>query len=88
MPRGRRRPLRFANPGASEVQMVSAFDREQRVRPVLCLFEGVATGAARPDVTNLRPMIGPSSSAHRSEFGCELIGPRLRTKRRTMDEEP
>jgi acetolactate synthase-1/2/3 large subunit len=36
----------FANPGTSEMQMVSAFDRERRVRPVLCLFEGVATGAA------------------------------------------
>src|SRR5579875_491590 len=36
----------FANPGTSEMQMVSAFDREPRVRPVLCLFEGVATGAA------------------------------------------
>jgi acetolactate synthase-1/2/3 large subunit len=36
----------FANPGTSEMQMVSAFDREPRVRAVLCLFEGVATGAA------------------------------------------
>jgi acetolactate synthase-1/2/3 large subunit len=36
----------FANPGTSEMQMVAAFDREPRVRPVLCLFEGVATGAA------------------------------------------
>lgn len=36
----------FSNPGTSEMQMVSAFDREPRVRPVLCLFEGVATGAA------------------------------------------
>ena len=36
----------FANPGTSEMQMVSAFDREPRVRPILCLFEGVATGAA------------------------------------------
>ena len=36
----------FTNPGTSEMQMVSAFDREQRVCPVLCLFEGVATGAA------------------------------------------
>ncbi|MGD0762877.1 MAG: acetolactate synthase large subunit [Roseiarcus sp.] len=36
----------FTNPGTSEMQVVSAFDREQRVRPVLCLFEGVATGAA------------------------------------------
>lgn len=36
----------FCNPGTSEMQMVAAFDREPRVRPVLCLFEGVATGAA------------------------------------------
>ena len=36
----------FSNPGTSEMQMVSAFDREPRVRPVLCLFEGTATGAA------------------------------------------
>ncbi len=36
----------FSNPGTSEMQLVSAFDREPRVRPVLCLFEGVATGAA------------------------------------------
>lgn len=36
----------FANPGTSEMQMVAAFDREPRVRPVLCLFEGVVTGAA------------------------------------------
>ena len=36
----------FANPGTSEMQMVAAFDREPRVQPVLCLFEGVATGAA------------------------------------------
>ena len=36
----------FANPGTSEMQFVSALDREQRMRPVLCLFEGVATGAA------------------------------------------
>lgn len=36
----------FTNPGTSEMQMVAAFDRESRIRPVLCLFEGVATGAA------------------------------------------
>jgi acetolactate synthase-1/2/3 large subunit len=36
----------FSNPGTSEMQMVAAFDREPRVRPVLTLFEGVATGAA------------------------------------------
>jgi acetolactate synthase-1/2/3 large subunit len=36
----------FANPGTSEMQFVAALDREPRVRPILCLFEGVATGAA------------------------------------------
>ncbi|HZC17042.1 MAG TPA: thiamine pyrophosphate-binding protein, partial [Caulobacteraceae bacterium] len=36
----------FANPGTSEMQFVAALDREPRVRPVLCLFEGVVTGAA------------------------------------------
>ena len=36
----------FANPGTSEMQFVSALDRERRMRAVLCLFEGVATGAA------------------------------------------
>lgn len=36
----------FANPGTSEMQFVSALDRNPRMRPVLCLFEGVATGAA------------------------------------------
>ncbi len=36
----------FSNPGTSEMQTVAAFDREPRVKPVLCLFEGVATGAA------------------------------------------
>ncbi|MFI4973811.1 MAG: acetolactate synthase large subunit [Caulobacterales bacterium] len=36
----------FANPGTSEMQFVSALDRQSAMRPVLCLFEGVATGAA------------------------------------------
>src|SRR5579871_3373444 len=36
----------FANPGTSEMQFVSALDRQPRMSPVLCLFEGVATGAA------------------------------------------
>ncbi len=36
----------FANPGTSEMQFVSALDRQPGMRPVLCLFEGVATGAA------------------------------------------
>jgi acetolactate synthase-1/2/3 large subunit len=36
----------LANPGTSEMHLVAALDREPRIRPVLCLFEGVATGAA------------------------------------------
>ncbi len=36
----------FANPGTSEMQFVAALDRRPEMRPVLCLFEGVATGAA------------------------------------------
>lgn len=36
----------FANPGTSEMQFVAALDRNPAMRPVLCLFEGVATGAA------------------------------------------
>ena len=36
----------FANPGTSEMHLVTALDNEPRVRSVLCLFEGVATGAA------------------------------------------
>ncbi|MEV0263872.1 acetolactate synthase large subunit [Streptomyces sp. NPDC050617] len=36
----------FANPGTSEMQFVAALDRHPSMRGVLCLFEGVATGAA------------------------------------------
>ena len=36
----------FSNPGTSEMHAVAAFDAVKGVRPVLCLFEGVATGAA------------------------------------------
>ena len=36
----------FANPGTSEMQFVAALDAEPRMRSILCLFEGVATGAA------------------------------------------
>lgn len=36
----------FANPGTSEMHLVTALDGEARIRSVLCLFEGVATGAA------------------------------------------
>lgn len=36
----------FANPGTSEMHLVAALDSVPDIRPVLCLFEGVATGAA------------------------------------------
>jgi len=36
----------FANPGTSEMHFVAALDRVSGMRPVPCLFEGVATGAA------------------------------------------
>ena len=36
----------FANPGTSEMHFVAALDASLGMRAVLCLFEGVATGAA------------------------------------------
>jgi acetolactate synthase-1/2/3 large subunit len=36
----------FANPGTSELHLVAALHSEERLRSILCLFEGVATGAA------------------------------------------
>ncbi len=36
----------FANPGTSEMHFVAALDRVDGMRAVLCLFEGVVTGAA------------------------------------------
>ena len=36
----------FANPGTSEMHFVAALDAVPEVRGALCLFEGVATGAA------------------------------------------
>jgi acetolactate synthase-1/2/3 large subunit len=36
----------FTNPGTSEMHMVAALDRNPKMRSVLCLFEGVASGAA------------------------------------------
>lgn len=36
----------FANPGTSEMHLVAGLDRVPELRGVLCLFEGVATGAA------------------------------------------
>lgn len=36
----------FANPGTSEMHLVTAIGRSSRMRPILCLFEGVVTAAA------------------------------------------
>src|ERR1700738_4112845 len=36
----------FANPGTSEMHFVAALDKVDGMRCALCLFEGVATGAA------------------------------------------
>src|SRR5690554_6377808 len=36
----------FSNPGTSEMHFVAALDDEPKMRAVLALFEGVATGAA------------------------------------------
>ena len=36
----------FANPGTTELPLVAAFDSDTGVRPILCLFEGVCSGAA------------------------------------------
>src|SRR4051812_15319440 len=36
----------FANPGTSEIHFVASLDRQPGLRPILCLHEGVATGAA------------------------------------------
>lgn len=36
----------FANPGTSEMHFVAGLDDAPDIRAVLCLFEGVATGAA------------------------------------------
>jgi acetolactate synthase-1/2/3 large subunit len=36
----------FANPGTTEMPMVQALDKINEIRTVLCLFEGVCTGAA------------------------------------------
>ncbi|WP_395647326.1 acetolactate synthase large subunit [Terricaulis sp.] len=36
----------FANPGTSEMHLVAALDAAPGIRPILAIFEGVATGAA------------------------------------------
>ena len=60
----------FANPGTSEMQLVAAIGKSEKIRPILCLFEGVASGAAdgygrmlgKPAVTLLHLGCGFSNS--------------------------
>jgi acetolactate synthase-1/2/3 large subunit len=64
----------FMNPGTSEMQFVSALDRTGGMRGVLCLFEGVCSGAAdgyarmlrRPAATLLH--LGPGLGNGLSNF--------------------
>lgn len=60
----------FANPGTSEMQLVAAIGESDTVHPVLCLYEGVVSGAAdgygrmadRPALTLLHLGSGFSNS--------------------------
>ncbi len=60
----------FANPGTSEMQLVSAIGKHEKMHAVLCLFEGVVSGAAdgygrmsdKPAVTLLHLGSGFSNS--------------------------
>jgi len=62
--------LCFANPGTSEMQLVSAIGNNDGMRAVLCLFEGVVSGAAdgyarmmdKPAITLLHVGSGFSNS--------------------------
>jgi len=64
----------FMNPGTSEMHFVSALDRVAEMRAVLCLFEGVCSGAAdgyarmtrRPAATLLH--LGPGLANALSNF--------------------
>src|ERR1700728_3377640 len=57
----------FSNPGTSEMHFVAGLDAVPEMRGVLCLFEGVATGAAD----------GYGRMAGRPGGGLVHLGPRL-----------
>lgn len=57
----------FANPGTSELHLVAALQNDTRLRSVLCLFEGIATGAAD----------GYSRIAHKPAITLLHLGPGL-----------
>ena len=60
----------FSNPGTSEMQLVSAIGNNEGMRAILCLFEGVVSGAAdgyarmsdKPALTLLH--VGSNHSTH------------------------
>ena len=56
----------FSNPGTSEMHFVAALDGTPEMRAVLCLFEGVATGAADgyARMAGRPAACGPSMSWH------------------------
>ncbi len=71
----------FTNPGTSEMHFVAALDEVEGMRCVLCLFEGVITGAAdgyarmarKPASTllHLGPGLGNAlANAHNAKKGC------------------
>jgi len=71
----------FANPGTSEMHFVAALDEVEGMRCVLCLFEGVASGAAdgyarmagKPAATllHLGPGLGNAwANIHNARKGC------------------
>src|SRR5260370_3556178 len=68
----------FANPGTSEMHFVAALDNVPDVRGVLCLFEGVATGAA----DGYGRMTGKPAAA------LLPLGPRLTTRLRNLHNAP
>ena len=44
----------FADPGKTEMHLVLAIGKTDAIRPILCLFEGVVTGACE-DLLRLGP---------------------------------
>jgi acetolactate synthase-1/2/3 large subunit len=72
----------FTNPGTSEMHFVAALDKIEGMRCVLCLFEGVVSGAAdgyarmagKPAATLLHheglEARGPVEQATRQRDGC------------------
>jgi hypothetical protein len=88
----------FANPGTSEIHFVAALDKTSGMRAILCLFEGVATGAAgrrrringgSPYGANFMPDLS-LNSLERSASGSGISGwgPALRLVELIVDGGP